>query len=225
MVAIMALSVCAAVNLTISTKVEAADTATKITLTNPPANGYPGKQYFVGGWITEPSYGKWLGGQQAIELWRTISGKPWTKWKTVPCDMKGSFGAYDTQWSTGSAYYYARYAGNPGFQPSKSGMKGIVIKYSATLSISVSHPWYSVTNTVTGNLKDQYGYSINNVLVKVYKENSGTGHKWSWFTDRKTVTPDGKWTAMETTGWDTRYYAFYPGDVMHWSVQSRVVDD
>ncbi len=209
LIAVMAISVFGAVDLTTATKAQAA-TPTVTTLYTSAPFVKIGFGIAVYGTVKTSTGASVARGSVALYHWSATTG--WVNFGSVPVTA-GSFRGYDTQYNPGIYYYQAKYLGGSvygqQYSPSTSAAKSTIWKYATTLSIGAFN--YPTFNFVDGSLKDSYGRGVANQKVYIYRFSSLTSNRWVLWT---TVTTDqnGGWRASDylSSAYRTNYYAqFY----------------
>ncbi len=203
LVAVMALSVCAAAGITTSIKAQAA-TPTVTTL-YAPAFARAGQFISLSGTVKTSTGSPVASSTYTLELYRWYA----TGWviQTRISVTSGTFAATLPAPGIGTFYYQARYIGGPdNTGPSTSLTRSTTVKYGTTLSIqAVNRP----SNLVRGTLHDQYARPMPNQYVYVYKFSAVTGYKWTLLRLAKTDA-NGLWSIADPTPYTTNYYAQFP---------------
>ncbi len=164
MVAIMALSVCSAVNLTTATKADAA-VATKLTTSVSPGilyHGlYRGEQFTISGTLTT-SDGTPLTNKAITVSWKASDGRTGTL-PSVKTDSQGRYARTDSAKVSPQYLYTVAFAGDATYA-----------RASATLTINVGLTETSIASTNYKPLRNQVITLVGHV-VHVAKKQDGTG--------------------------------------------------
>ncbi len=213
MVAIMTLSVCAAVGLTTATKVEA-HTTTKLSLYTPSEVNY-GEYHAISVQLKDGS-GHPLA-NKPVELWYRWSGETtWNYWRTLTTDSGGYRSTYDVDHRVTTVYWKAIFKGDPTYAGSTS-VRTMVIKRDTSLSLYAPSTATKYDKfMLSGTLK---GFTGGPKTIYLYYRYSGTT---TWVYFKKVTTDSGGY--YETTVIPSKtvtYYAKFAGDSSHWSSTSR----
>ncbi len=208
LIGIMALSVFGVVNLTTSTKAEAATPT--VTFLSTPAFANAGQPFTISGNV-KTSTGSFVNGGQ-VTLYRYLS-TGWYPFKILNVGYGGQFSTTLTPTGVSPYSFLAKYSGTTRYgqqyAPSTSAVRTTYIKLPTLLSIrAFNYPTY---NYVTGTLRDSYNRDIPNQKVYIFRFNSLTSYKWVLWTTGTTDT-NGVWHASDylSSSYPTNYYAqFY----------------
>lgn len=214
MVAIMTLSVCAAVGLTTATKVEA-HTTTKLSLYAPSAVNY-NEWYVLFVRLTDGS-GHPLANKQVALSYHYSGGSFGGVWRWLTTDSNGYCWTWDRDWK--NIYWKAEFKGDTSYAPSTS-FATIQIKTATWLS------FYAPSAVKKGDkfmLFGTLGNGGGDKTIYLYYRYSGAT-TWTYLKQVKTESSGFYNTTVSTSKYVT-YYARFPGNAGLWPSTSvtRVV--
>jgi hypothetical protein len=219
MVAIMTLSVCAAVGLTTATKTEAL-TVTKLSF-YPPTEGFSGEPMYFSGYLRDTNGHPLANKVVWLERWSV------NKWAHLVSATTDSTGFYVMRYTpiTGGTFHAAFHSGTT-YGGSTSAGVTITVKHRLKLALTGSSKAKAGDKVVIGGvLHDAYtGKWLGNAPVKIYYHYSGTT-AWTYWTSGRTL-PDGSIYIVPRLTFGSHssesFYIRYAGDNLHRSAPSNV---
>ncbi len=232
MVAIMALSVCTAVNLTTATKAEAA-VATKLTASVSPKYPYRGEQFTISGTLTT-SDGTPLPNKAITVSWKCLTDGRSGKLASVKTDSQGRYARTDSAKVSPKYRYTVTFSGDRTYA-----------RASTSLYISVGMTVTYITSTNYKPLRNQpitlsphvfltdgvHEVKIPNTItlgdLTIYRRVSDGQGGWTAWKEYKKVTLGRVHDSGHTTAYgytlDTQFKAVYPGNAKLFGSESKPI--